>query len=219
LLLCFATGCAAPTAPPSSPVPAPSTTASPDGAVTRGEAPDVGPQPEAPDTLPPAIEAAEDETSRVVACMTWSHVDLITGIDRTDETLVLERLGQLRASKTICMALVDKFFEGFAPYLKLFREEWTFYETYFALMAEEFTVTDRVVRCQHFSQTDIAAQRAWQAARLYLSWLSGSAPKNTDSDPLLELMLLQGTQKVSALGRAARTLRRQFRAECPQTQR
>ena len=146
--------------------------------------------------------------------MRYNHVALITQLDRRDETAVLTRLGELRTGRSVCVPLIEKYFPDFAPFLDLYEKEWSFYEAYFALTAEAFTVYDRRAFCDHFGQTVRKAAEAWRAARTYLSWLSSAtAPGQTLEGPLA-LMLQQGTEKVSGLGRAARILGTQYKKEC-----
>lgn len=180
----------------------------------EGPPPDPGPQPELPKRLPQGVADAPDDTTRVIECMKYNHVDLITKLDRRDEAKVLSRLGELRTARETCVGLVRKYFTDFGPYLDLYEKEWSFYEAYFALTAEAFTVYDRRAFCDHFGSTAWKAAEAWRAARTYLSWLSSATSPTESLDGPLALMLQQGTQKVSALGRAARVLGTQYKSEC-----
>jgi hypothetical protein len=199
--------CATPTLPPTAAL-------QPEPAPEEGPPPDPGPQPEVPEVLPEAVRDAPDDTARVIECMQFNHVGLITKLDRRDEPAVLQRLGELRTGRDLCVPLIEKYFPDFGPFLDLYKKEWDFYEAYFALTAEAFTVYDRRAFCTHFGRTAFKAAEAWRAARTYLSWLSSAtAPGEVLTGPLA-LMLRQGTEKVSELGRAARILGTQHKKEC-----
>lgn len=209
VIACWAwtAACATPTGQPSpKPEPAPER--------VDGPAPDPGPQPRVPTVMPTIVAQAPDDTSRVIACMQYNHVDLITAVDRRDEELVLGRLGELRTARDVCLPLIEKYFPDFGPFLDLYKREWLFYEAYFALTAEAFTVYDRRAFCDHFGQTAHKAAEAWRAARTYLSWLSSATSPDAALEGPLALMVRQGTEKVSGLGKATRVLGAQHTKEC-----